>query len=179
VTAFLQAFAIIVGTEGGLTTNPADAGNWTGGKTGAGECKGTCWGISAASYPHLSIATLTLEQAQEIYRRDYWTKIHADDLPAALALLAFDSAVNNGVGQAVRWLQTMAGTTTDGAMGPVTLAKVRALVKKDGLDAVCAEYLALRMFMMATLPTWRTFGLGWARRLCRLPYQARTMTETI
>ena len=179
MTAFVKAFAIIVGTEGGLTTNPADAGNWTGGKCGVGECKGTCWGISSASYPHLSIATLTLEQAQQIYRTDFWQKIHGDDLPPALALLAFDSAVNNGVTQAVRWLQTMVGTPIDGAMGPVTLAGLRALVKKDGLDAVCAEYLALRMFMMATLPTWRTFGKGWARRLCRLPYQARTMTDVV
>jgi lysozyme family protein len=179
MTVFLQAFAIIVGTEGGYSSNSADPGNWTGGKRGAGECKGTCWGISAASYPHLSIATLTLEQAQEIYHTDYWQKIHAADLPPALALLAFDSAVNNGVGQAVRWLQTIAGAATDGAMGPVTLAKVRALVKKDGLDAVCAEYLAQRLMFTAGLPSWRTFGLGWARRLCRLPYQARSMTETV
>ena len=25
---------------------------------------------------------------------------------------------------------------------------------------------------MTSLSTWQTFGLGWARRLCRLPYEA-------
>jgi hypothetical protein len=25
---------------------------------------------------------------------------------------------------------------------------------------------------MTSLPTWKTFGIGWARRLCRLPYEA-------
>jgi lysozyme family protein len=179
VTAFLQAFAIIVGTEGGFTRNGLDPGNWDSGKCGVGECKGTKFGISSAAFPALDIALLTLEQAQEIYHRDYWSKIHADDLPPALALLAFDSAVNNGAGQAVRWLQTSAGAAIDGAMGPVTLAKVRALIAREGLDAVCAEYLAQRLMFMAGLPTWRTFGLGWARRLCRLPYQARTMTDVV
>jgi hypothetical protein len=25
---------------------------------------------------------------------------------------------------------------------------------------------------MSSLATWKTFGIGWARRLCRLPYEA-------
>ena len=28
---------------------------------------------------------------------------------------------------------------------------------------------------MAGLPTWRTFGPGWSRRLCALPFQAMQM----
>jgi len=28
---------------------------------------------------------------------------------------------------------------------------------------------------MASLPGWRVFGLGWARRLCQLPYQSLTL----
>ena len=30
----------------------------------------------------------------------------------------------------------------------------------------------LFLAFMTSLPTWKTFGLGWARRLCRLPYEA-------
>ena len=33
-------------------------------------------------------------------------------------------------------------------------------------------YRIRRLLFMAGLPTWGQFGLGWARRLCLLPYQA-------
>ena len=52
---FDKAFDIIVGVEGGFSLDPNDPGNWTGGKRGVGELKGTRWGISAKSYPHLDI----------------------------------------------------------------------------------------------------------------------------
>ena len=165
---FERAFAVVVGEEGGFTDNPADAGNWTGGRCGAGRCAGTKFGISAAAYPALDIAGLRIEAAREIYRRDYWGKLRGDALPPALALLVFDAAVNNGVGRAVRWLQVAAGVTADGVMGEATLAAVRVRAS----PAILAEFQAQRLVFMAALPTWRTFGLGWARRLCRLPFDA-------
>jgi lysozyme family protein len=178
VTLFERCFAIVVGIEGGLTTSAADPGNWTSGQCGVGECRGTCWGISAAAYPHLDIPNLTLAQAQGIYLGDYWRPIHGDDLPAELALLAFDAAVNNGVRQAVRWLQVIAEVPIDGTMGPLTLGTLHAIIAKEGLDSVCAEYLALRLWMMSQLqPGWKTFGKGWSRRLTKLPYLARTLTD--
>ncbi len=177
--AFDRALAIVVGTEGGFTSNPADPGNWTGGKPGLGECRGTKFGISAASYPQLDIAGLTVAGAGAIYRRDFWDRIAGDSLPPPLALLVFDAAVNNGVGRAARWLQAAVGTVPDGAVGPGTLAAVaRAAEVPGGGAAICAEFLARRVTFMAGLPTWRTFGLGWARRLVRLPYQSMTMEST-
>ena len=101
--------------------------------------------------------------------------MRGDDLPPALALLVFDAAVNNGVARAARWLQQALGVTADGAIGPVTLAAIGARAG-DG-EALCAEVLARRMDFMAALPTWRTFGLGWARRLCALPYRSMTFFE--
>ncbi len=170
-TSFDQAFAVVVGEEGGFTQDPADPGNWTGGAPGRGACRGTRWGVSAAAYPALDIAGLTLADARAIYRRDYWDRVCGDALPPPLALLVFDAAVNNGVGRAVRWLQAAAGAAPDGAPGPATLAAVRA----RPAAALCAEVLAQRMVFMAALPTWPHFGLGWARRLCRLPFHANEM----
>lgn len=155
--AFEQAFARIIGNEGGFTANPLDPGNWTGNKPGEGECRGTKFGISARSYPDRDIANLTQQDAYAIYRRDYWDRIEADTMPPALALLAFDAAVNNGVGRARQWL---------------ALAR-----KRTGGAAICAEFQAQRMAFMASLPTWKAFGLGWSRRLCRLPYESLTMTD--
>ena len=61
----------------------------------------------------------------------------------------------------------------DGAMGVATLAAVAA---RSGSGAVLlSEFQAQRLAFMAALPTWRSFGLGWSRRLCRLPFDAIEM----
>jgi lysozyme family protein len=174
----MQAFVVVVGAEGGLTTNPADPGNWT--MAGCkGECRGTKYGISALAYPGLDIASLTLDQAQRLYHADYWQRIGGDDMPPALALILFDGAVNTGVAEAVRCLQLAVGAKVDGVLGPLTMAATKAAIGTTGIDAVCAEVLAQRLVAMAALPQWRSFALGWARRLTRLPFQARQMTATV
>ena len=171
--AFEQAFAFLIGHEGKYTAIASDPGNWTGGRCGAGECRGTNWGISAASYPQIDIRGLTQAQAGEIYRRDYWDRAGCGQLPAPLALLVFDAAVNNGVGRAVRWLQGAHGVAQTGVLDAATAAVIEAQAGKGA--ALCAEFQARRLAFMAGLPTWRTFGNGWARRLCSLPFQAIQM----
>jgi len=154
---FEQAFTQIVGNEGGFSSNHADPGNWTGGRPGQGQCRGTKFGISAHAYPDVDVASLTLADAHAIYRRDYWDQLDVDRMPGPLALLVFDAAVNNGLGRARQWLN-LARKQSTGA-------------------AICSEFLAQRLTFMASLPTWKTFGLGWSRRLCRLPYESLSMTE--
>ena len=176
MSSFEQAFAVIVGVEGGFDGGQSDPGNWTGGGVGRGELRGTKFGISAAAYPALDVAALTLADAQAIYRRDYWDRIAADRLTPALALLVFDAAVNNGVARASKWLQSAVGAVADGMIGDQTLAAVATFVSTHDGAALCTEFLAQRLVFMAALPTWRLFGLGWARRLCSLPYQSLTMT---
>ncbi len=175
MTIFEHAFQVIVGEEGVLSTDPADPGNWTGGACGKGICRGTKYGIAASAHPDTDIVGLTLDQARTVYREEYWTPLKADALPPPLALLMFDAAVNCGVSRSIHWLQTAAGCPADGFMGPATLAAVTARTG-DGAG-LCAEFQAQRLVWMSALPTWRTFGLGWARRLCRLPYTALTYGE--
>jgi lysozyme family protein len=172
---FTAAFTIVVGEEGGYDANPNDPGNWTSGTIGRGTLGGSNFGISAAAYPTRDIRNLTLDEAQTIYRRDYWNLVCGDDLPPPLALLVFDAAVNNGPQWAVRWLQIAVGADEDGDFGPQTMARMRAATSLDQLDTVCAEFLAQRTDYMANLPGWRGFGLGWARRLAALPYKAISM----
>jgi lysozyme family protein len=84
----------------------------------------------------------------------------------------FDAAVNNGTGRAVRWLQQVAQVPQDGVIGQRTLDAIgQAAARPGGVTDVCAEFLAQRLLFMTSLSTWKTFGLGWARRLCRLPYE--------
>jgi lysozyme family protein len=167
---FDRCFKILVGHEGGLSTVRDDPGNWTGGKIGAGKLAGTKFGISAASFPTLDIANLTIEQARDVYRARYWHPIRGDQLPPGLGLLVFDSAVNNGVGQAIRWLQGAAGVRMDGDLGPVTLAAAQ----RPGVDAAFHLRRAMAMTEMAG---WPSFGKGWAIRLATLPFQAATLDQ--
>lgn len=162
---FDRCFEVLIGHEGGYTRNREDRGNWTGGKVGVGTLKGTKYGISAAAFPDLDIAGLTLEAAKAIYLAEYWRPIRGDELVPALALLVFDAAVNNGVGAATEWLQRAAGVTVDGSIGPKTLAAA-------ALDGVDERFHFERVLAMTRQTAWGVFGKGWAIRLASLPFQA-------
>jgi lysozyme family protein len=172
---FDQICNIVLGTEAGFTDSPNDPGNWTGGKVLSGELRGTKYGISAGAYPDVDIPNLTIDAARAIYRQDYWDKVAGDNLPPAVALVAFDGAVNSGVGRSARWLQAAVGAYEDGDIGPQTLASIKATVAKNGADALCAELMAQRLVYDAALGNWKIDALGWARRVCRLPMQAATL----
>ncbi|WP_428247203.1 glycoside hydrolase family 108 protein [Ferrovibrio sp.] len=165
---FNICFAAILGHEGGYSDDRRDRGNWTGGEIGHGELRGTKFGISAAAYPVLDIVNLTVDQAREIYRADYWAKIHGADLPPAVALVTFDAAVNAGPGAAARWLQQSIGAKPDGVVGPVTLQAVRRYCDANTVRSLVIDLLARRAEHNRTAPTVHIHGLGWSRRLFRL-----------
>jgi lysozyme family protein len=159
--AFDAAFLVVLGVEGGYTDDPADPGNWTGGRFGNGTCNGTNWGISAAAFPHLDIPKITVETAKALYEANYWKPVRGDELPAGLGLLVFDCAVNQGVHTAIIALQLAAGVMTDGWIGPETLAAVR----KAGMITIINNTSAERAVLYAGSRDWPTFGRGWMRRL--------------
>jgi lysozyme family protein len=148
VTLFDQSFDRIMGVEGGYTPGAGDPG---------GE---TNWGISKRSYPNLNIATLTREQAKEIYLRDFWTRGKMDELDPAISFQVFDFAVNSGIETAVRKLQSAVGVADDGYVGPITLAAMKSMSVGD----VIMRFVAERLDFWTRLSTWPTAGKGWARR---------------
>ncbi|CAB4134678.1 zliS Lysozyme family protein [uncultured Caudovirales phage] len=160
VSDFDRAFVLVVGVEGGLSLDPKDPGNWTGGATDKGSMRGTKWGISAKAYPDLDILNLSIEQAKAIYRRDYWDKCSCDQLPTPLDVCVFDCAVNQGVGTAIRLLQDAVGTTVDGVIGPNTLARA-AQARRE----TCAMFMVDRMFKYMTTPNFDRYGRGWFKRV--------------
>jgi lysozyme family protein len=96
-----------------------------------------------------------------IYRGEYWDKVRGDDLPAGLDLAVFDFAVNSGPRRAIVHLQRIVGVKDDGVFGPGTLA---AVAKRDAATIV-RELCSSRIRFLRTLPTWKTFGKGWTRRV--------------
>ena len=159
-SSFDQAFEFVVGHEGGYTADRRDRGNWTSGKIGVGQLKGTKFGVSAMSYPDLDIKNLTVEDAKAIYLKDYWEKVRSDDLPVGVDYLVFDIAVNHGVRDAIQWLQLAAGTNPDGVFGPQTLAAVQ---RRDPLRLI-EEIGVTRQMDYIALKSWPTYGKGWTRR---------------
>lgn len=159
--SFDIAIGRLLSHEGGFTADKRDPGNWTGGVVGAGELKGTKYGIAANTYPTLDIRNLSYAQACGIYKRDFWVALRCDTLPFVVAFQLLDGAVNSGPRQAVRWLQRAVGVADDGLIGNVTLDAVR---KADPND-IALRFNAARLDFMTRLKNWPVHGAGWARRI--------------
>ncbi len=171
MSRFDEAFAVVVGVEGGFQTDRADPGNWTGGRVGLGQCRGTKFGISAASYPTLDIAGLTLAAAQALYLSDYWRPIAGDGLAPGVGLITFDAAVNMGARTAALILQRAVGAAEDGVVGPATLAAARRWAPAHLIEEIEARR------SVAYADDQRRFWLGWFRRLATVSATALRVAD--
>jgi len=158
---FDEAFDRLIDHEGGMSLDPEDRGNWTGGAKGLGELRGTKYGISAAAFPQINIAALTLDDARRIYRAHYWGPAGCEAVPDAIRFDLFDMAVNAGRAAAARALQEAVGEVTDGIIGPRTLQAVGSMPG----PRLVARFNAVRLQRLTEAPTWAAHGKGWARRI--------------
>jgi len=173
---FEDAFKRLINIEQGYTNDPNDNGNWTGGVKGRGVLRGTKYGIAANTYPDVDIKGLTLAQAKEIYRRDWWLKLGADELPSSIVFQVWDFAVNAGMGTAKRLLQRAAGVAEDGVMGPVSIAAVNKCNEND----ILLKYNAYKIRHYTSLSNlWASYGKGWMNRTAdNLLYAANDNSDT-
>jgi lysozyme family protein len=133
----------------------------------------TKFGISRRSYPNLDIKNLTIEQAADIYIRDYLAPLKADKLPGSVTFQLLDFAINSGVDRAVVCLQRAVGAVEDGRMGPATVAAVKRYTEAE----VIMRLLAERLEFMSGLSVWPTFGRCWCRRIAaNLRYGAEDLS---
>lgn len=161
MTMFDKAFERSLDSEGLFQDDREDRGNWTSGKVGVGELKGTKFGIAAMTYPHLDIKNLTVEQAKAIYYEDWWLKLGMERFRPAMQYQMFDAAINHGMYNATRILQWAVKTKADGIIGPKTLGSVR----NTDLNDLLMQFLAERLVFMTDVRTWGRYGKGWARRI--------------
>jgi lysozyme family protein len=153
---FEQAIVKVLAHEGGFVDHPDDPGGAT--KFGITEAVARRVGYRG------NMRDLPLDLAKQIYRREYWDAMRADELPAEARYVLFDGAVNSGVAQAARWLQRAVGVPADGVIGPKTIAAAAAI---DGAR-LKAAVLAQRLRFMAGLAAWPSFSRGWAMRIADL-----------
>lgn len=149
------AIDFVLKQEGGYTLDPNDPG---------GE---TNFGISHKAYPHVDIANLTIDQAKDIYLKDYWQACQCDQLPRPFAISVFDTAVNQGTGVAARLLQISLGVQVDGVIGSKTIA---AAFKADPhkIKKFLAERLAAYSRLMAANTNLLVYAVNWSYRVISL-----------
>lgn len=100
-------------------------------------------------------------EVDEIYRTEYWSVMHCDELPAGLDYCVFDYGVNSGVSRAAKVLQKVLGVPVDGRIGPETIKVAASMATPARINEMCDERLAF----LQRLSTWPRFGRGWATRV--------------
>lgn len=157
---FDVAIEYVLENEGGLADHPNDPGGLT------------KYGISQRSYPDLDIANLTIEDAKEIYHRDWWEYDEIEDVRIATKL--FDTAINTGAVPAHRILQEALNDIgyrlqVDGIIGPRTLAAVNEAAADKLLPRMAELQEGYYHQLIERNPDLAVFENGWIRRAKRLP----------
>lgn len=131
----------------------------------------TKWGLDARTHGP-GVEDLTMAQASEIYRREYWERNHCEELEWPLCAVHFDNCVNMGPTQAVKLLQRAVGTQDDGAWGPNTRAAVTAACKVRSANVVAIQVCEKKHNFYESLceirPAMERFKQGWLNRVADL-----------
>ncbi len=155
---FQTALRHVLEFEGGYVDHPNDPG----GATNMGITRATLARYRGRPVSKGEVRGLNRDTASGIYRQFYWDALVCDEMPGGIDLAVFDGAVNHGPARSARFLQTALKVSADGIVGPVTLNAVASAPPRELL----IEFMALRMRAYGRLSRlFRTFGLGWSRRL--------------
>ena len=170
-----KAFVITLGSEGGYSNNPADTG---------GE---TMFGITIAvarenGYTG-AMKAMPLATAQAIYKKKYWDTLKLDAITCQkIANIAFDIAVNAGVGTAAKMLQetvnfmTLKNILVDGDIGATSVGRLNQITSPKDIEEAVLLMSTLQgehyLNCMRKREANETFGLGWLRRMRKNMNQA-------
>ena len=154
---FIEALEHVLKHEGGFVNHPSDPG----GMTNLGVTRAVWEEWVGRDSSEAEMRSLTPEIVAPLYKQKYWDRVKADDLPSGVNYAVFDASVNSGTGRAAKWLQEAVGAVADGAIGPNTIAKVKA----HDADALVNAYCDNRLNFLKGLKTFDTFGRGWTRRV--------------
>ena len=166
---FPACLEVVLQSEGGFSDDPQDPG----GVTNLGVTLHTWSGYVGHTATIAEMQALTPADVGRFYHSEYWNACDCDLLPAGVDLMVFDEAVNAGPWRARRSLQTAAGATADGSIGPATEAAVKAAAPATLIVAIAAN----RQALYRSLPTFPRFGDGWLARVERTQTTALAMAH--
>ena len=164
---FNKSFALVLKSEGGYVNNPKDPGGET--MMGVTKAAWSTW-LKRTIMPG-EMAKLTVADITPFYKTLYWDKAYCNQLPAGVDYMAFDAAVNMGVGQSIRLLQRSLGCVADGVIGPNTMKAINDADTKTLID----KFSAQKEMFYRSLATFATFGKGWLRRVEEVKQAALSM----
>ena len=191
---FATAYAPLKEFEGGYSNNAADRG----GETYAGiarnffpawkgwpiidKWKGTLGTKPSVLNKALSAIPELRSLVEDWYKAEWWDRLGLSTLPQALANEIFEQAVNLGKAGAGKKVQTVCNAfnykngsrlfqdlALDGAIGPKTLAALRAILASRADEAALVHALnamqgAHYLELAAKKPSQRVFTTGWMKR---------------
>ncbi len=166
---FSESLPFILRWEGGYVDHPNDPG----GKTNMGVTQAVYddW-RKKANQPAQSVRTISDAEVQAIYESGYWLPPRCDLLEQALDLVQFDTAVNMGVGRAIRFLQQSLGCTVDGGIGPKTQEAIATCDSGDTIVTFCQAREDYYRRLAQSNPKLAVFLPGWLNRLNALRQEA-------
>jgi len=155
---FDQAFDLLITHEGGFAHRPFsdDPGGTT--------MYGITEKVARANGYEGKMQDLTLDFAKSVYRKQYWDACQCDGMPDAIRYPLFDAAVNSGVSQSIKWLQSCVGVKVDGALGPIT----RQAANMAAPQVLRQQMLGKRLAFMTRLDNWSANAKGWSRRIASI-----------
>ena len=154
-----RIIAEILKHEGGYVNHPADKGG------------PTKYGITQRTYPDLDIASLTREQAAEIYYRDWYLPLRCDRInDERVALKLLDVAVNMGASRAVRIFQQSLverghDIQTTGRINDATIAAANKANPEKLLEVFRRRQADRYRAIIAADPSQAVFERGWMNRV--------------
>lgn len=153
---FDKSLEMLLKHEGGYVNHPRDPG----GMTNLGVTKRVYEAWVGREVDEAAMRALTPDDVAPIYRANYWDAVWGDHLPSGVDFSVFDWAVNSGPARAIKALQRIVGSVSDGIMGPKTMQAVMDMDAEKIIDMMHGE----RQRFYERLDTFDTFGRGWTRR---------------
>jgi lysozyme family protein len=166
---FEAALPFVLRWEGGLVDHPNDPGGRT--NKGVTQKVYDAW-RRRQGLPLRDVKAIDEAEVRAIYKSDYWIPPRCDLLGGPLDLVQFDTAVNMGVGRAVRFLQHTVGCEADGDFGPITERAVAACDRGTIVVGYCDAREAFYRRLAETKPELAVFLKGWLNRLNALRREA-------
>ena len=166
---FEQCLALVLKHEGGFVNLKSDPG----GMTNLGVTKKVWEEYVGHPVDESAMRALGPQDVAPLYKKQYWDKISGDSLPLGVDYATFDMAVNSGVSRAAKTLQQVLGVGADGKIGQTTISACEAANAREIASGVCEARLAF----LQSLPTYGTFGKGWARRVSEVENTVFSMVK--
>lgn len=167
------------------TSNPSKPNNFKniinnlveleGGKSNLSYDKGgkTNLGITQYTYnnwnkkhnkPLKDVYKITRQEADQIYKEEYWNIIKGDQLPPNVAHIMLSQALLDGPQDSIRLVQKLLGLKVDGIMGSDTINKIKGLTVNG--DIKLAKAIANKqIYRLKTDEDADKFGKGWNNRV--------------